>query len=79
MLAATGFTPLLVNIESGTAKPRAGGGSKNCVTWKVEKAVYYTVHINNVIVDSSTDTGKYPQPLESCLTSHMTLRFLNAF
>ncbi len=79
MLAATGFTPLLVNLESGTAKPRAGGGSKNCVTWKIEKAVHYTVHTDNVIADSSTDKGKYPQPLENCLMSHMALRFLNAF
>ncbi len=28
--AATGFTPLLVNFESMTAKPRAGGGSRDC-------------------------------------------------
>ncbi len=79
MLVATGFTPLLVNFESGTAKPRVGEGSKNYVTWKVEKAVHYTVHTDNVIADSSTGKGKYPQPLESCLMSNMTLRFLNAF
>ncbi len=38
MLMATGFTPLLVNLESMTSKPNAGGGRKGCVTWKVEKA-----------------------------------------
>ncbi len=38
---ATGFASLLVNLESMTTKTRAGGGSKNCVTWKAEKAVYY--------------------------------------
>ncbi len=44
MLAATGFVPLLVNLKSMTAKPKADGGSKNCVAWKVEKAVHYFVH-----------------------------------
>ncbi len=34
MLATTGFTPLLVNLESMTLKPNADGGSKNCVAWK---------------------------------------------
>ncbi len=29
MLTATGFTPLLVNLESMTAKLNAGGGSKD--------------------------------------------------
>ncbi len=28
MLAVTGFTPLLVNLESMASKPHAGGGSK---------------------------------------------------
>ncbi len=37
MLAATGLTPLLVNLESVTSKPNAGGDSKDCVTWKVEE------------------------------------------
>ncbi len=31
MLAATGFTSLLVNLESLTSKPNAGGRSKNWV------------------------------------------------
>ncbi len=41
MLAAMGLTPLLVNLESMTSKPNEGGGSKDCVTWKVEEAVDY--------------------------------------
>ncbi len=32
----TGFTQLLVNLESMTSKPNAGGGSEYRVTWKVE-------------------------------------------
>ncbi len=31
MLAATSFTPLLVNLESMTSKPNARGVCKNCV------------------------------------------------
>ncbi len=50
-----------------TAKPSAGGGSKDCVTWKVEKAVRYFVHADKVTTDSSTDYGKEPEPLETCL------------
>ncbi len=38
-LVATGLTLLLVNLQSMTSKPNAGGGSKDCVTWKVEEAV----------------------------------------
>ncbi len=49
--AATGFTPLLVNLESMTTKPNAGGGSKNCVGWKDEKAV----HADKVTTDFSMD------------------------
>ncbi len=44
MLATTSLTPLLVNLQSMTSKPNAGGGSKDCVTWKVEKAVHNVVH-----------------------------------
>ncbi len=56
MLTATGFTPLLVNLETMTSKPKADGGSKNYVTWKVEKAVhYFFLHIDEVATDSSTD------------------------
>ncbi len=31
MLAATGLTPLLVNLESMTSKPNASGDRKDCV------------------------------------------------
>ncbi len=41
MLAATGLTPRLVNLESKTSKPYTGGGSKDCVTWK-DRALFYT-------------------------------------
>ncbi len=43
MLAVTGFTPLLVNLESMTSKPNAGEVSNNCIAWKFEKAVHYFV------------------------------------
>ncbi len=33
MLATAGLTPLLVNLQSMTSKPNAGGDSKDCVTW----------------------------------------------
>ncbi len=36
MLAATGCTQLLVNLENMTTKPNAGGS----ITWKVEKAMH---------------------------------------
>ncbi len=58
MLAATGPTPLLVNLESMTSKPNAGGGSKDCVTWKVEEAVHNFIHADKVTTGSSTDWGK---------------------
>ncbi len=51
MLAATGLTLLLVNFEIMTSKPSAGGGSKDCVTWKVEEAVHYFVHADKVTTD----------------------------
>ncbi len=63
VLAAMGVTPLLVNLESMTSKPSAGGGSKDCIAWKVEKAVHYFVHADKVTTDSSTEKGKEPQPL----------------
>ncbi len=64
MLVATGFTPLLVNLESMTSQPIGGGGSKDCIAWKVEKAVHYFVHADKVTTDFSTDQGK---ELEGCL------------
>ncbi len=54
-LTATRFKSLLVNLESMASKPNAGGGSKNCATWKVEKAVHYFVNADRVTTDSSTD------------------------
>ncbi len=41
MLTTTGLIPLLVNLESMTPKPNAGGGSKDCVTSKVEEILHY--------------------------------------
>ncbi len=87
LLTATGFTLLLVNIESMTSKPNASGGSKNCFAWKVEKAVHNLVHADTVTTDSSTNYGKEPQPLEGCLIwdvaqplyKHHHHRFLNNF
>ncbi len=55
MLTATGFTLLLVNLESITSKPNAGGRSKNCVAWEIEKAVHHFVLADKVTTDSSTD------------------------
>ncbi len=40
MLATASLTPLLVNLQSMTSKPNAGGGSKDRVTWKVKEAAY---------------------------------------
>ncbi len=53
MLATTSLIPLLV-----TSKPNAGGGSKDCVAWKVEEAVHNFVSTDKVTTDSSTDLGK---------------------
>ncbi len=55
MLATTILTPLLVNLQSMTLKPNAGGGSKDRVTWKVEEAVHNFVHADKVTTKSSTD------------------------
>ncbi len=55
MLTATGFAPLLVNLECLTSKPNAGGGSKDRVTWKVQEAVHNFIHADKVTTDSSTD------------------------
>ncbi len=67
MLEATGFTSLLVNFKSMTSKPNSGGDSKDCVAWKVEKAVHYFINADKVTTDSSTDQGKEAQQLEGCL------------
>ncbi len=57
MLAATSLTPPLVNLERMTSKPNVGGGSKDCVTWKVEEAMHNFVHADKVTTDSSITTG----------------------
>ncbi len=46
MLVTTGLKPMLVNLQSMTSKPNAGGGSKDCVTRKVEEDVHNFVHAN---------------------------------
>ncbi len=51
MLTATGFTPLLVNLESMASKSNADWGSKDCVAWKVEMTVHYLVHADKVTTD----------------------------
>ncbi len=86
MFTAEGLPPLLVNLERVTSKPNAGGGSKDYVAWKVEKAVHYFVHADKVTTDSSTDKGKKPQPLEGCLVWDVAQplhkpqrKFLNTF
>ncbi len=38
----------LVNPEYLTSKSKTGGGSKNCVAWKVEKAMHYFAHRDTV-------------------------------
>ncbi len=55
VLATTSLTPLLVNLQSMTSKPNAGGGSKDRVTWKVEEAVHSFVHADKVTTNPSTD------------------------
>ncbi len=55
MLATTGFTPLLLNLESTTSKPNAVGGTEDCAEWKVEEAVHDFIHADKVNTDSSTD------------------------
>ncbi len=46
-----------MNLESLIAKPKAGGGNKNCVARKGERAMYYFVHTDEVTTDSSLDQG----------------------
>ncbi len=58
MLATTNLTPLLVNLQSMTSKPNAGGGSEYRVTGTVEEAVHNFVHADKVTTNSSTDQGK---------------------
>ncbi len=46
MLATSGVTPLLGNLECMTTKARAGWGTKNNVPWKTEKAEYYVYYVH---------------------------------
>ncbi len=62
MLAASGVTPLL-GMGMST-------GSKNCVAWKVEKAVCYFVHTEQVTTDSPRS-----QPMEICLIRQVAQLF----
>ncbi len=55
MLATKSLKPLLVNVQSMTSKPNAGGGNEYRVTWKVEEAVHNFVHADKVTTNSSTD------------------------
>ncbi len=55
MLVVTGFTVLLADLENMTAKPKADGGSKNCVAWITEKAKHYFAHTDKVITASFMD------------------------
>ncbi len=47
-------------------KLRVGGGSKNCVAWKVEKAVHFFVHIDKVTTDFFYGLAK-KEPQIQCL------------
>ncbi len=81
MLAVTRFTPLLVNLESMTSKPNAGGSSNNCVAWKVEKAVHYFVNHRFF-----KELGNIAAVVEGCLiwdvaqpVYKLQCKFLNTF
>ncbi len=56
----TAIRRLLVNLQSMTSKPNAGGGSKDRVTWKVEEAVHNFVHADKVTTNSSTENSSTP-------------------
>ncbi len=57
MLAETGFTPLLVNLESLTARPSAGGGQQTLC--RIENAcMYFFVYIDKVTTVSFSNYGK---------------------
>ncbi len=82
MLAATDLTPRLVNRESMTSKLNAGGGSKDPVAWKIEKAVHYFVHADKVFyglgkgaaaAGGLSDVGRGAATLQTSRT------FLNTF
>ncbi len=75
--AVSGVTPLLVNLESMTAEPRADEGSKKRVPWEVEKAVCYFLHtdkINTVAAD-----GDLPHMARSATLSQTALQVFERF
>ncbi len=45
-----------------SAKPRDGGGSRNCV----ERDVCSFMYTDKVVTDSSADKGNDPQSVKSC-------------
>ncbi len=55
MLAATGFTPLLVNLESMTLKLNAGGGTKAVSHGKSRRPCIIFLHADKVTMESSSD------------------------
>ncbi len=46
----TGFLLLPADLENMAAKPREGGGSKNWVLWKVEKAIILHTQIRSPLL-----------------------------
>ncbi len=54
-MVVTGFILLLADLENMTAKPKAGGDSKNGVAWITEKAKHYFAHTDEVTTASSMD------------------------
>ncbi len=61
---------------------QCGWGTKNCATWKIEKAVHYFVQADRVTMEK----GKEPQMLEGCLIwdvaqplDELRHKFLNTF
>ncbi len=74
MLAVTGFVPLLVNLKSMTSKPKADGGSKNCVPWKVEKASALFCTYSFIGLVSSKDYYERPGGVV-CGKGHVSVSF----
>ncbi len=51
-----------MNLKSMSAKPMAGGGSRNCI----ERDVCCFMHTDEVITDSSADKGSDLKSVKSC-------------
>ncbi len=49
-VATSGVTPLVANLESSTAKFRAGGSSKDCVPWKICAVFYIQVRSQQILL-----------------------------